>query len=731
MPNDGLIPISYMPMSAGVPEPPIDIGRLLGIAAARWKLIVITALIALLATYSLLLVIPHIYKSTVEILIFDPQRQIESDIQRSMSPFHDNVDAVAMSTEIQLIQSNLLALRVAEKLGLDQDQEFLSVRNPVSALLERLGLKKPEAAIADSPGNTPQAKALRLDRAAALLRQRISVERVQASYMLAVTATASTPAAAQRLAAAIADEFLSNQREARQDALQEVMTWVRARLVELQDRIQGTEDSIKKIKAASGLSDFGSKVTDQQITELSTQLMAARSDVALKQAHFEQANRVLESKGNLQEIPEIQASTAINQLRQQALQLSWQEAKLRSELGPAHEAVVAIHNRLSGVNGAIDEEALHVIGDLRSAYNIAVERQQSLETNLQSLTNGRGNSEDFVKLQKLTRVLETDRKLYESYLSQSTELSTSGSLQEASTRIVSPANLPGAASSPQPLKYYAFSTIFGLGLGFLLAFLLENFRRGVKTGADAVRAFGYPVLGALPLMLRGKRGDRFQTASLVQTMVDAPLSEFGEAVRTTRLGLQFSDPGQTPSAIVVTSAVPGEGKSAAAMLLAASSAASGGKTVLVDCDLRHQSLSEAFGSPRRGLADLLLGTADISEVTIQDPQTGVYVIPTGAATANVADLLASQRMRELMAKLREHYDYIVLDASPVLPVIDALALASVADKILVVVEWGRTPRDIVVEAFNVLRPEAHRIAGIMLNKVDPKQMRGYGYGYGH
>ena len=457
--------------------------------------------------------------------------------------------------------------------------------------------------------------------------------------------------------------------------------------------------------------------------------MHARSDVAEKQAHFELANRILQNKGDLQEVPEVRASSAIGQLRLQASQLSLEEARLRGALGPNHEAVIAVHNQLVAVNGTISEEAARIVGDLKSAYDIAVQREQSLEASLESLTTGHGKSAEFLRLQQLQGAVDDDRKLYQSYLSQSNDLSTVGTFQGESARILSEATLPDAPSSPRRLKYYGFGGTFGLGLGFALAFLLEYFRRGVKTATDAERAFGYPVLGAIPLMRSEGRNNSLEPTSLAQTMVDAPLSEIGEAVRTTRVGLQFSNPEQMPRVILITSSVPGEGKSAAAMLLAVSSATSGHRTVLVDCDLRHRSLSEAFGSPRRGLVDLLIGAADMAEVTIQDPATGVYVIPAGAATPNAADLLGSQRMRALLSMLRERYDYVVLDTSPVLPVIDAVALANMVDKVLVVVEWGRTPRDIVLAAFNILRPEGHRVAGIVLNKVDAKSLPDYGYGY--
>jgi capsular exopolysaccharide synthesis family protein len=194
-----------------------------------------------------------------------------------------------------------------------------------------------------------------------------------------------------------------------------------------------------------------------------------------------------------------------------------------------------------------------------------------------------------------------------------------------------------------------------------------------------------------------------------------------------RIGLELSKSAPGPKVILITSSLPDEGKSTAAMLLAASSATSGHKTVLLDCDLRQRMISRVFGKDKPGLSELLRGTAELADVIAGDPATGIDVIPAGAIVPNPADLLMSRRMRDLIARLRDEFDYIVIDASPLLPVVDALALAAMADKILLVVEWSRTPRVSITEAFKVLRPEIGRIAGIVLNKVDLAQVYGYGY----
>jgi succinoglycan biosynthesis transport protein ExoP len=707
---------------------PIDVVAMVRSILRRWKLITLVTLFALTATYGMLKGLPSLYKSTVEILVFDPQRQMDDNVQKRVSPFVDAVDNVAMNTEIEVIKSKSVALRVAKELGLDNDAEFRP-RSRLSVFSERLGLGGLVGSFTSPQmtGDPDKVDAQKLDRAADALLAKLQVERVLLSYVLTISVTSEDPLKAQRLAETVANDYLASQREARQDALQRVVAWLKGRVDDLQSRVLQTESSIEKLKADSGITDTGfNNISEQQIAAVSEQLTNARAEVTDKQAHIEQARRVIESNGDVQAIPEFMASGPISLLRQQREELNWRVGILTRNLGERHSQVLATNTQLDGINKQISAEANHVLANMQNAYDIAVRRQQSLEASLEKLTAARGNSATYLKLQQFRRVADADRKLYENYLSQYNEISQRRTLQDATGRIIAPATLPGSPSSPRRALFYALAGILGLGGGLSLAFLREYLRAGIKTGTEVEQSFGYPVVGVIPFVQRRKfRGNGHD--HLVHSMVDAPLSHFSEAVRAMRIGLALSKSDGAAKVILVTSSLPAEGKSTAAMLLAASSATSGHKTVLLDCDLRQQAVSEAFGKKQPGLSEVLRGTAELSDVIDIDPVTNVCVIPAGSIVPNPADLLMSRRMHNLIAQLRNQFDYVVIDASPLLPVVDALALASMADKILVIVEWSRTSRANISEAFKVLRPEAARIAGIVLNKVDPKQLSHYGY----
>jgi capsular exopolysaccharide synthesis family protein len=690
----------------------------------HWKLITAIPALSLIAAYCVLMMVLPVYKSTVELLVFDPRQQVDSTIQKRVF----DTDAIAINTEIEVIRSKSLAVRVAKELGLEKDEEFQH-RSQLALWLRWLGLwdsNQPRDA-RQTAGGVDEATAALVDKAADALQAHIQVERVPLSYALEVSVASENPAKSQRLAAAIADYYLAGQREAHLEAVQRVANWLRSRLDELQSRVLEAETSIEKLKAKSGLGSTGGKanVSEQQISDLNTQLMLARNDVANRRAAMEQARRVLENDGDVREIPQVMDSNFISQLHRQQSELSRREAELRDKVGERHAEVIAARSQLDGLNKAMRTEAARIVGSMKNSYDAAVQREQSLEESLQNLIAARGNSADYVKLQELQRVADADRKLYEGYLSQFREISARQPLQDASARIITPARLPNAPSSPRRVLFYGFGGVFGLALGLMLAFLREYRRAGVTTGAEVERTFGYPVLGVIPLI---------DARDSLQTLMDVPFSQGGEAIRAIRFSLKRfslkrSNLEAEPKVILVTSSIPGEGKSAAAMLLAAVAARSGLRTVLVDCDLRRHSISDAFGTPQPGLTDLLTGTPELADVIVQIPGTDIDLIPAGTTSREVTDLLGSERMHHIMALLRERYDYVVLDTPPVLMVVDALVIATIVDKILIVVEWRHTPHESISEMLRVLGHDAHRVAGIVLNKVDLKQLRGYGDAY--
>jgi len=710
-----------------------DVRSIFGVLLRRWKLIVVVPLIAVLAAYGALKLIPPLYKSTAEILVVDPKRPTNAADDRRLSTL--DVDTAAMESEVAVLSSKAVALRVAKQLTLDKDPEFQRTSR-LAAVFARLGLPRAAAWLEDGQETVGDAEQVspELDLAAEELRRhRLNVERVQFSYVLAVSVTSEDPGKAQRLTAAVAKAYLDDQLEARYEATQRATSWLAGRLDDLRGRVIETETRIEKLKAESGLSDTGSagSVSQQQTSDLNNQLVLARADVAQRRASYDQARHIVAGSGNIQTIPEVIASPVIGQLRAQRAETSRKAADLTSRFGERYPEVIDIRSQLADLDKTIGAEVSRILDNLKNAYEAALQRERSLEGSLENLTDQRGNSPALIKLRELQRVDDANRKLYENFLQISNEIEQRSTLNDTGARIITPAMRPNEPSYPRRTLVFALAVALGILLGVALAFLVEYLDGGFKTRAQVEQTLGCPVLGMIPL-IRTLGPRRRTTRDLLARMRAAPLSALSEAIRSARVGLLLSDVDKPPKLVLVTSAIPDEGKSTAAVLFAASAAASGQRSLLIDCDLRRKSASRTFErSSQPGLVEVLAGDIDIADGIYHDEATGLDVIAAGSGAINPGDLLNSQRMRDVLTQLREHYDFIVLDSSPILPVIDAAVLATMVDKIVLVVQWSRTPRMSAIEAMKGLSADTRRIAGVLMNKVDLKKLRAHGYGYGY
>jgi capsular exopolysaccharide synthesis family protein len=730
-------------IAAPQPEGPageLDIAELIGGVFRRWRLVVAVTLALLSATYGLLQVLPPRYQATVEVLMVDPQ--LRGIISRNHQPDATRAfDTVSVNTEIAIMKSATSLLRVVKDLRLQEIPEFQN-RSRRARLFELSGLARDGWLVnlvrdvfgaqlvpdQNQVERRPDTEEERQKGAAEILEQHIRVQPEPLSYVLAVSATSRDPQLAQRLASSLVEQYLHAEQEARAKALDQVAIWLNGRLIELKSQIASTETAIEKLKSSTGLSDTGrGSVVQQQLADLNAQLMAVRADVSEKRARLEQARKLSTASAGVQDIPDTVASPLMSQLRAQQSTVTRQLAQLRAKLGDGHAEVVALTTQLGAINQAISNEAVHLLADLQNNFDIALRRKQEIEVNLASITAAQGDSGDAVRLQQLQRVAEADRKLYDAYMEQYNEIETTKSLASESERVISPATAPNSPVFPQRSLFLLGAVGLGGFLGLGLAFVLNIFHGRASLGAEAERRFGYPVVGNLPLIPRRELKHSHDLGrTLAQMVGSGSLSSVSEAIRGIRLSLHLSNLGRGTKVILVTSSLPGEGKSTLAVLLAASSAAAGRPTVLIDCDGRKSTISRSLGRVRPGLTELLAGAADLATVTIYDSEIGCDVISAGAFARSPGDLLASAQMAEVTERLRSRYDCVVIDSPPLLPVVDTRVLATIADQILMTVDGSYAHDVSVVEAMRLLRPESHRIAGIVFNKLAPEQIQRYG-----
>jgi succinoglycan biosynthesis transport protein ExoP len=458
---------------------------------------------------------------------------------------------------------------------------------------------------------------------------------------------------------------------------------------------------------------------------LNGKLVAARAETAERRAKFEQAQLLQARGGNLQAIPDVVRSTVISQLRSQQAEVARKEADLAARYSESYPLVVNARAERRNIEASIRNEVGRIISNLKNDFDVAKAREDSLQASLIQLTGATGMDNDVgVRLRELERANVANKTLFENFLSRSKITQEQSALEERESRVISPATKPSLAAFPKKPLIGSVALIVGLMLGVGAAVALEMLNAGFTTPRQVEEKLGRAVLAAVPLLKDKDRKVGGELLDPARYLAAKPLSRYAEALRAIRMGVQMADVDNPPKVILLTSSIPQEGKSTLAISLAFSAAKAGQKVLLVDGDLRHPTVTKFFGlETQPGLVDLLAATAAADQCFLS--ADGISVLGAGSKSQNPPDLLGSERMRGLIENMRTIFDYIIIDSPPVGPVIDGKVLAQLADKILFVVRWQSTTREVVgqnIENF----VDNRKVAGIVLNHVDESKTPKYG-----
>ena len=715
---------SHLPLGLtahGAPEADeggrIDLRQVQDFLWRRWKLILATALVLSALTALVLTTVAPRYTGTAQILL-EPRK---SRVFGAESIVPDlSLDTATVDSQISVIQSSNLLTKVAAKENLAADQEF---NPPVSAGL--LGLLTGSGG-SDASASDP---ALAAEKVVTNLRTHLEVSRVGRTNVLSVAVTSVSPVKAARLANAVANAFIVDQLEARYEAARTASSWLAERMDGLREQVRTSEETLAKFRRDKGLESASSegKVTlsEQQISELSTKLATARAETAEKRAKFEQAQRVQTTGGDLDAIPDVVRSTVITQLRTQQAELARKEADLSARYNPNYPLVVNARAERRDLERSIRNEVDRIFANLRNDYEVAKAREDSLTASVSRVSGETGlDSETGIRLRELVRANDANKTLFENFLSKAKITQEQSSFEERDGRVISQAPQPTIPTYPKKTLLIAAAFVAGLLLGVAGGVSLDVLNAGFESPRALEEAARLPVLSSVPLLRAATRTVDGELLEPAEYLVKRPLSQYSESIRALRVSLQMADVDNPPKVVLITSSTPAEGKSTVAISLAFSAAAAGQKVLLIDCDLRRPQMSRLFGlDTKPGLVDVLTGNSDLEEVLAL--RGGLTVLPAGSKTPNPPDLLGSAKMTSLLSAARSSYDYVVLDSAPVGPVVDSRVLSHVADKVVYIVRWRTTPREIALQNLDLVRMD-RKVAGIALNLVDETKTSRYG-----
>lgn len=723
----------------------IDLREMTRILRRRWRPLVAAPAVLVVIALLVILLVPPRYSGIATVLI-DPRRTSVADQNQNQTAASNfGTDDATIESQVLLVQSVSVLQRVVDRLDLTHDDEFAprpSLLDPIKALFAT-----------NRPASGASPEEIARSQTTEFLSKRTKVTRQGTTFLVDIAVSSTSPKRAATIANAIADAYFEDQVRAKYDAVKTAADWLSNEIKRLETRVVASDRAVEDFRATNNLTvSQGVTVNDQQITDLNGKLIEARAQAAEAKAKFDQLQQIAQRGSDPGAVGDALQSDVIARLRTQYAEVAKNEADLRSKYGPQHPSIPAVHAQLRDTQRLINQEVQRFLEKTRHDYDVARSREASLQKSLDDLRNVATQSgQAQVQLRELQRQADANRSLYESFLARYKETSAQENLELPESRVVTRAEIPISPSFPKPLLMLGLAVLLGLGFGTFLAFLRDFLDRRVKTTEQAEELSRLPTIAALPLVgsrelaRRAKQGrwalDRYDPETvrllppplqppIMRYAIEEPTSMFAEAVRAVRLAIQRSARIQPLKTVVITSSIDGEGKTTTASNLARSLAILGVRTVLVDADMRNPELSRSL-APRAdvGLFDVATGAVSIEHALLLERASGLAVLPCPPpeSSAAVTEFVSSEAMRVVLDQLRHMFDVIIVDAPPVVPLVDARALAEYADRIVLTIAWDHTPQDIVTQALELLGPAYDRILGTVLTRVDLRRLRHYDY----
>lgn len=681
---------------------------------SKWQILRTFALVMLVATLGVFLVTP-IYRGSATLLIEAVGAKVVA-IDEVYQPGIPGINLTEhQNTQIEIIQSRMLAERVFTQLKLDQYPEYKldpasdgSVVSNVRALIFRA---RPEDG----------GRGAAIDR----LMDNIRVEPILRSNLVKVHAEAETAALSALIANGVVEAYVSYDRESRGGIADEASGWLVERLAEVKKDLERAEQAQQKFYESEELVNVGGArgLVESEITDNANRLREARTTRTNLENVYMRIVRAGTSVQVLQEIPQVQQEPLVQTTKRHFLEAQSEVGGLQSRYGAKHPKMVAAQARLQEARDALRRQVMLAAEGIRSEYEIARNTENSLAGIVQtSRSQIQGLDRKENQLQTLQREVESNRKLYDTLLQRSKETEVAGDLDIGKIRVIEKAVVPKKAYKPRKLLWLATAALLGLFLSLALALLRGFVDDTIKTPLDLEQIALIPALTVLPRVSELKR--------LSHIEIDEPQSIFAEGIRTLRTSLLLADVSSRRQRILVTSAVPGEGKTSIALNLAMA-LGQVERVLLIDADLRKPTIGTYLKLPpdARGIVDLITGAADLAACVHRHGEGNVDVLPCSKPPPNPLELVGSDRFAQLLNTLSARYDRVIIDSPPCLPVSDSLLLGRHVDAVIFLVKADATPRMQVATAIKSLRQTGAPLIGAVLNEADTRRQSGFAYGY--
>jgi capsular exopolysaccharide synthesis family protein len=676
----------------------IDLIRILW----RRRLVLLTVVgLGLIGTTGAILWLPRNYVARA-VLMIEPRLEPAPDGSGAVLPIVP--DSAIIDSLAEVLASRSLARGVVGQLALAGDPELAPVPAGNAALAA-------DAPAIDSiePAAGPLEDTGLLDRFLGHLR----VERSGKSNVITVSYASGDPQKAMAVANAIVGSFVAERQARREAAARRASAGLDDRLRALEAQLSASVAALTRARARN-IEGGAPGTATAGIPGLQRDLITASAERASIEAKLARIKRDGPSPGD-----DARGSALLQNLEALKAEVIRREAENASQFGDRHPKLIDVRAERAEIEARIAAERRSVVAHAGDEVAAARAREGAISAAVAKLQGeAAGETHARASLRALEEQVELDRRLYEAQLAR--VRSASAPDATADVHIISDASLPGEPEFPKP----ALMLMVGLGSSLAIAcfavFTAEQCDSHLRTPEEVRATLGLPTLGLVPELPRRKL--RGTTAEA--WLLDHPRSCEAEALRTVLMGLDPRRTAEGARVVLVTSAVPGEGKSTLSLALARTAALEGLRVLLVDADLRRPRLGRMLGRlPGLGLAELAAERVRLGEVLLRDDRTSLLVIPGSAEAGPPTGLLGEKGVPAVLRAAREAYDLVIVDTAPLLPVADAARLALSADRVVLLLRWGQTSRAMAEQALLQLGVARDRLAGVVLGRVDLRRHR--------
>jgi capsular exopolysaccharide synthesis family protein len=722
----------------------------------KWLIVTIVFVITTLVTIEM-------YR-TKDIFQASTMIEVGKDTSRLGSPggniFGDDYDPfymVNMKTKMLMVKSHALLESVVVENRLDQNPRFLGAggKKSVWEALKLMGAKvgitdKPiseepatndPAAIITSNDSGPKTadEKDKIERCISMLSGGVGVEPVKETRALKIYYSHADPEIAAEVTNAVANKFLTQNFEAKTQKFTEAARWLSETSNQLKSKLREAEEALEAYTREHGMifTDKDGTLTITKLQRLHEQAMKAEYDRVLKESLYQEVK-----EGRVKENAEAYAdllyktSPKMVDLQKQLGDLETQKAEMSNKFGDDNPKLKEVNLRIAAIQEQIKASQGSLEEKLKTEYERAVRDEEKLKKLLaQAKAEAMTQNQAGIQYNLLKQEVDMNKQLYQDYLNKTNQAEAQKVEQQNNLRIIEAAEVPGSPVSPRRMFTIMVAFLLSAGVGLGLAFFLEYLDNTIKTVEDVSRYAQLPALSVIPavagsaarrLSSKGKRALAATTGGSGQEIRNSQLvsldtrSSAAEAYRVLRTSVLLSAAGQPPKTILVTSGQPGEGKTTTAINTAISLSQLGASVLIIDCDLRRPTTHKVLGVDHIQGLSTYLSRSDVKldDVIQKLSIANLSLLPCGPIPPNPAELIISDRMKDMLKELADRYDHIIIDSPPLINVTDPVILSTMVDGVILVVHGGKSTRDIVRRARQELSTVGAKIFGVVLNNVD-------------